>query len=289
MKRFIKLNATLLLLILPMFAFADPWADQVIEVSYGPGAGFGQDYFPENVLGPPDTSASVNAPSQSPEQLLALGSGGYITLLFDGDGIVNGPGPDFTVFENAFTVNGGSFVFRETAFVAVSEDGVSWHEFPWDGITFSGLAGVSPTNGQADPTDPNHSGGDSFDLENLGLEVARFVRLTDTDDLVADGGPSFDLDAVVALHSNQQPQRPALSASELQAWPNPFNTVIAIQVSPDARQIQIFDCLGRLVDELSVNQGSPVVWNAPNLSSGVFFARVTCPEFSQTLRLVKVR
>ena len=227
---------------------ADPWADQVIAIEYGPGSGFGQDWFPQNVLGPPDSSATPSQPSADPAQILSLGSGGVIVLAFLDGGITDGTGPDFTIFENPFLIGGDStMVFRETGFVAVSQDGVTWQEFPWDAITFSGLAGVTPTNGAASATDPAVSGGDSFDLADLGLPIITFVRITDTDGLVSDDGDSFDLDAVVAVHGEQNVIQNS-GDPQVSLFPNPFNShtrvVFSQQYSGPVR-ISVFDLLGR--------------------------------------------
>jgi hypothetical protein len=177
----------------------DPWADAVVHFSPGPGAGFGQDAFPEVVLGPPQGGGE----SGGSLDVLSLGFEGSIVLQFTDLVAVDGPGPDLLVFENPFTG------FRETGVVAVSEDGVAWHEFPCaakaDGGT-AGCAGVSPVfsspgNGVSG-TDPTVSGGDAFDLAELGVARARFVRVTDTGANRFYGGPGggFDLDAVAVVH-----------------------------------------------------------------------------------------
>ena len=57
----------------------------------------------------------------------------------------------------------------------------------------------------ADPHDPDTAGGDAFDLADVGLESARFVRITDRSDITGLNG-SFDLDAI-ALVSWSCPER----------------------------------------------------------------------------------
>jgi hypothetical protein len=278
-------------LLVPLCATAsDPWPDEVISVTYGPGAGFGQDHFPGNILGPPDSLASEQFPSQTPSDLLSLGSGGEIILRFDEPGILDGPGPDFTVFENAFSFNNGMSVFTETAFVAVSQDGLAWYEFTWDTDTLTGLAGLTPTNGAADPTDPSISGGDSFDLSDLNFESVYYVRLTDTDGTVLDGGTSFDLDAVVAIHNpTESPTAddPRPIAPALYAWPNPFNASVSFRVPLDSQRIHVFDALGRLVETVPVELGH-AEWNADHRSSGTYVIRAD-GEASNPIRIVKVR
>jgi len=279
----------------PAAAQVDPWADAVTSVVYGPGAGFGQDYFPDNVLGPPDSSATPLTPASDPAEILALGSGGVIVLEFQDGGIADDPGPDFTVFENPFWIGGDSTApFCETGFVAVSQDGESWQEFPWDPVTLAGLAGVTPTNGGAPPTDPELSGGDAFDLAELGLTHARFVRITDTAGQVPDGGDSFDLDAVVAVHGENGDEnvrrRPITPGFTATLFPNPCNggTVLRLVLTqPGPVSVVIHDLLGRritspLLRELTTGEHHlPLDLAVP---AGLYFVRIETGAGNRTLR-----
>jgi hypothetical protein len=83
-------------------------------------------------------------------------------------------------------------------------------EFPYDTVTRKGCAGHHPVYANSDtpegrdidPTDPEKAGGDPFDLADVALKVARFVRITDLDNGSGDKGTAgFDLDAVAAMHS----------------------------------------------------------------------------------------
>jgi hypothetical protein len=188
----------------------DPFADVVVSFTPGRNAGFGADHFPQIVLGPPvgagDAEGSLD--------VLSLGDGGSIVLQFTDNVICDGPGPDFTVFENAFYAGGtGGPVFADVGIVAVSQDGVHFVEFPYDATSLDGLAGKtpvysSPGNG-IDPTDPTVSGGDTFDLATVGLAWAAYVRITDPGAAIPDPGnrvpggnnAGFDLDAIAAVHS----------------------------------------------------------------------------------------
>ena len=184
-----------------------PFADCVDEF-LPEGAGFGRDQLPDIVLGPPEAGAD----GQGGLDVVSLGCGGQITLRFAGAGVVDGPGADLLVFENAFAVGAGTFI--EPARVLVSDDGTDWRAFPCDpgDADARGCAGVavvraSSTNG-LDPTDPAEAGGDAFDLADVGLARARFVRLIDVgleyhDDDTWCLGPSggFDLDALAAVHA----------------------------------------------------------------------------------------
>lgn len=197
----------LLLAISP--AIADPFADEVISFAPGSGAGFGADHLPDVVLGPPRGAGE----NEGSFDVVSLGSGGSIVVALRDGGLCDGPGPDFTVFENAFRAAGGSAIFTEVGIVAVSGDGVHFVEFPYDVSSFAGLAGKTPVysnpeNG-IDPLDAAVAGGDSFDLADVGMESAVYVRLTDGGDAIPDLGNrvppgnsgGFDLDAIASLHA----------------------------------------------------------------------------------------
>ncbi len=181
-----------------------PFARSVTAFDDGDGAGFGQDAMPGVVLGPPRGGGLEGGSTD----VVSLGVGGTIVVGFGDYTIVDGPGPDFVVFENAFWVQGDpSDVFFELGEVSVSDDGETWHTYPCDADAteppWTGCAGWSPTR-PFDPFDlpltPDRTGGDAFDLADLGLDEARFVRIRD---LSTEGVPptaGFDLDAIGLLH-----------------------------------------------------------------------------------------
>ncbi len=189
-----------------------PWeqnnvfASEVVAFEPGEGAGFGANSFPDVVLGPPqgkgDFAGSLD--------VLSLGVGGTITLGFNGFEIVDGPGPDFIVFENPFWVNEQpANVWAEIAEVSVSEDGETWHVFPCEPVApeegnYGDCAGWRTV--QSFEVDEDYiltaqaAGGDAYDLAALGLKQISFVRIRD---LAQDGAAptaGFDLDAVGAVH-----------------------------------------------------------------------------------------
>ena len=176
-----------------------PFANRVVSFKPGPGATFGQAKMPGVVLGPPDGAGS----DAGSLDVVSLGTGGEIVLAFDGMQIVDGPGPDFIVFENPFPG------WQEPGFVAVSEDGVTWREWPcaWQDKVddYPDCAGVRAVLANAengvDPTDPVRAGGDAFDLADVTMTTARYVRIRDTGHNPADPpGAGFDLDAVSVIH-----------------------------------------------------------------------------------------
>jgi hypothetical protein len=179
------------------------FATHVVSHSFGPGQSAGQDRFSSLVLGPPKGGGA----DQGSTDVVSLGNGGWIVLEFAGNEIVDGPGADFIVFENPFQIQGDpSSVFAELGTVAVSEDGVTWSSFPCTAqhAPYGECSGwrvvyANPDTNQIDPTDPAVAGGDAYDLAELGVHAARYVRITDRADLGGMNGV-YDLDAVSIVH-----------------------------------------------------------------------------------------
>jgi hypothetical protein len=154
----------------------------------------------------------VLGPPRGIEDVVSLGCGGRIVLGFEA-GIVDGPGDDFIVFENPFSVD-----FPEAGRVAVSVDGCTWMEFPCEPTmgdlgSLEGCAGRTPVaalpDSGLDPRDPAVAGGDAFDLAELGLDRVHWIEIRDVsgaywDEAFCDPGQGgkggFDLDAVGVVH-----------------------------------------------------------------------------------------
>ena len=191
----------------PLPAGADPFADRVVSFHIGDGGGLNEEDLPGIVLGAPHGGGLF----QGSFHVLSLGLGGEIVLEMTDFLIFDGTGPDLTVFENAFQVSGSAGVtFAEPAVVGVSDDGVNFVEFACDtsAAPYAGCAGVEPVLANTDlndvdPTDPSVSGGDAFDLNDVGLTRARFVRIRDSGLGLGPIGPGtrgFDLDGVAVIH-----------------------------------------------------------------------------------------
>lgn len=183
-----------------------PYAREVVRFTPGDAAGFGADSLPDVVLGPPRGQGRAAGSLD----VLSLGAGGEIVLGFGELAIADGPGPDLVVFENAFYPDGNpASVFAEPGEVALSEDGESFVEFACDPEPdargrFSGCAGNTPTEeydvDTMTPLDPAETGGDAFDLAELGLARARYVRIRDRSQTGSGNNAGFDLDAVGLVH-----------------------------------------------------------------------------------------
>ena len=180
----------------------DLYATELLRFDPGPHAGFGAERLPAVVLGAPvpgeDGGGSLD--------VVSLGVGGVIELGFGEREIIDGPGPDFVVFENAFEVaSAPGEVFAELAEVSVSEDGARWFTYVCDpSASWSGCAGWRPTAPfdveTTDPLDAEVTGGDPFDLAEVGLRAARFVRIRDLSERGEAPTAGFDLDAVGVVH-----------------------------------------------------------------------------------------
>ncbi|MEM7305537.1 MAG: hypothetical protein AAF682_02645 [Planctomycetota bacterium] len=206
-------------------AAQSPFATQVVSYVQGSGGGI---FVTDNALGGPQGGGF----GLGSLDVLSLGDGGELVLGFD-VAIQDGPGADFTVFENGFVISGTPTVFAEVIFVEVSTDGVNFARFPSryapaggsEMGAYSGLCGGLPvladvTTGLVDPLNPVVSGGESFDLADLAsdplvlssqldLNAVNFVRLIDVvagslDSFgtpIVDSGPA-DVDAVAVLNSD---------------------------------------------------------------------------------------
>jgi len=202
---------------------ADPHADAARYTPLVGAVRYNSGNMPNVVLGPP----SGGGFSAGSVDVVSLGAavagdgappyGGEIVVEFTDNVIVDGPGPDFTVFENVFYIGGDPLKrFMEPAVVLVSQDGSSWRRYPVDfsprydanGLLnlrhpfcySSGFAGVNPVFPNVDPTDPSQSGGDSFDLATVGLQWARFVKIVSTGDNAMD-----DINGDRVRHTNEAP------------------------------------------------------------------------------------
>jgi hypothetical protein len=179
-----------------------PYATMVVSYDLGENAGMGS---AEEVLGPPEPGT----PMSGSLRVLSLGVGGEIVLGFGGRVFEDGPGPDLIIWENAFWIGGDTQTpFAELGEVSVSEDGETWTSFPCDPFAEnpfeSGCAGVEPRQAfEVCDTIPLESaivGGDAFDLADIGVDQARYVRIRDLAETGDAPSAGFDLDAVGAIH-----------------------------------------------------------------------------------------
>ena len=238
----------------------------------------------------------------------SLGDGGSAIARFLTP-IVNGPGWDFAVFENAFVDT-----FLELAYVEVSSDGVNFYRFPavsntQDSIQVGSFGGLDATkiNNLAGKYTVNH--GTPFDLEELkditGLDVnnVTHVKVIDIVGCIMDsfarydknnhkindpwrtdfttGG--FDLDAIgvintwpTGIYSVTKDDK-----QQLTIYPNPItNGLLNLQFTADKKSkgsIEVFDLLGRRVhreDFQSVKGNNTTSISLSSIAKGPYLIKV---------------
>jgi hypothetical protein len=106
--------------------------------------------------------------------------------------------------------------------------------------------------------------------------------------------------SLMILHSglivNIEDNRVPVDFSLSQNYPNPFNAQTTIQydlIKDSPVNIGIYDILGQRIETL-VNQKQPaghhqVIWNAGNVSSGVYFYKINAGEYSETKKMVLLK
>lgn len=169
----------------------------------GTGAGFGSSSFPDIVLGPPKGAGDIRGSTD----VLSLGREGEIVLDLGDCILVDGTGIDLIVFENTFLISGDpENPYAELGAVGVSEDGAAFVEFPCSegGFPYTGCAGwnpvySSPSNGISS-FDTANAGGDQFDLADIGVASARYVRIRDMGTVGFGTSVGFDLDAISVVN-----------------------------------------------------------------------------------------
>jgi hypothetical protein len=186
---------------------------KVIDFQPGDCAGFGATSMPDIVYGPPRGAGEMRGSLD----VVSLGVGGMLTVGFEPTVIADGPGVDFIVFENAFWIGGNpSTPFAEPAEISVSDDGVTWIPFACSATQnpYGACSGWKPVysnpNNDISPFDVARSGGEAYDLADVGVKTARFVRIRDQASQSCPADPSqrpntlgHDLDSIAVL--NVQP------------------------------------------------------------------------------------
>ncbi len=231
--------------------------------SFKPGVGqnYGQskEFFPKNIFGPPSSKATKDIPASAQSDVCSLGLDGEIVVGFTNHLITNGYGYDFTIFENAFLNPITGKIFCEPAVVSVSQDGITYYSFPFDSASLVGCAGTMYTNGGENPFDPMKSGGNSFDLQDLGLEYAKYIKIKDITNIVKNNLNHYYYDAT-------------LSGFDLDAVAGIYTAPITSSVNEifhqkEINQISIYDLNGNLLnilnDKYSQNFSFELIKNYP--------------------------
>lgn len=228
----------------------------------------------DQALGYASFGSDIDAAGYADNLVVSLGDGGSATYYFD-EPLINGPGPDFAVFENSF-----SDTFLEFAHVELSNDGVSFWRFPSTSLTQDTVQVNS--FGETDPTMIHNLAGKyraeygtPFDLEDMAglnaLVIDNVIAIRIVDVIGNIDGPNvsydaygtvindpyptpfessgFDLDALALL--NQTTNILELNEIELSMYPNPANNQISVNTKvSDEYHVMIFDRLGRVIENM---------------------------------------
>ena len=187
-------------------------------------------------------------------EIISLGDSGIITLSFDYP-IINGPGNDFVVFENALTDD-----FLELAFVEVSSDGHHFFRFPSHSLTqdssqIGSFGALDATNLKNLAGKYRQGYGVGFDLNelsgnpNLDLNNVRLIRIIDVIGCINNPFASYD----------------AFGNKINDPWPTPFNSsgfdldAIGVINQGDAFSLSNIDEIPLAIDSY---------WNGSDLSAG---------------------
>ncbi len=231
--------------------------------------------------------------------VLSLGDGGVATLGFNVL-IRNGQGPDFAVFENAFSDS-----FLELAFVEVSSDGQHFVRFPAISNTDTstqvagfGAIDASKIHNLAGKYKANY--GTPFDLEDLrdsiGIDIEQIthIRIIDVvgsiDPLYArrdsrgiiinDPWPTpfdsggFDLDAIGVIHAAALSQQQITHSQGFNFFPNPLpkGTELQLDFDADELMVELYDLLGQPLWGGILQRGEKIP-QLQNLEAGVYIIR----------------
>lgn len=224
--------------------------------------------------------------------VVSLGDGGIATLTFAST-IVNGPGPDFAVFEN-----GLNDTFLEIGFVEVSSDGERFVRFPAisEIPTTTQIGGFGSVDCRYIH---NFAGkyrvgyGTPFDLEDLadssGIDINAIthVRIVDVigsidpqyatydsqGNIVNNLHPTpfessgFDLDGVGVINAGELSLK--TSQLEISIFPNPATEVLHIRTTENSSFI-ISNLIGETILYGTINFGDNTI-GIETLTSGVYF------------------
>ncbi len=274
--------------------FIQKGIDTVFSFKPGEGQNSGQssEYFPKNIFGLPDTLAREDFQSSTPENILSLGLGGEIIVGFKDFVITDGPGSDFTIFENAFKNPATGNIFAEPGLVSVSQDGINFIDFPFDSLSLKGCAGITPTYGNKNPFNPQESGGDKFDLADIGLNSIKYIKIKDICKMILDNPnhpfydpiiTGFDLDAVVGLHLTEEKQTASVGSS-LQDY-SVVETALEITIKTQNKaSVKIFDCSGQEIYSTIAYDFFKI--QKSNFTYGIYFLQIIDGPKIQTQKIL---
>jgi hypothetical protein len=140
----------------------------------------------------------------------------------------------------------------------------------------------------------NLADGEEFTFKYFDSANGEIVEYAETIDFTSDMivGDGFNTFGLSREGSFSQPKTYGIS----DAYPNPFNPVTSFTYSlPEDGlvQVAIYDISGRMISELVNGYQSagsyPVVWDAQELSSGVYLVNMTAGEFNTVQKIMLIK
>jgi hypothetical protein len=264
-------------------------------------------------LGYTTVGDSLSALGMADGNVISLGDGGYAILTFP-NGIGNGSGWDFAVFENAF-----NDTFLELAFVEVSSDGINYFRFPATSYTQDTMQ--IGTFGSIDATKINNLAGKyranygtPFDLQELqgisglNIQFITHVKIIDVVGCIQNNYASFDqygnkindpwntpfpsggfdLDAIGVIHTAvANTYSEYANLSEISIYPNPFNNYISINTNNNLYnyKVTLFNLHGQVVYSKNIHPREII--NTGDLKSGIYILQIETEDTVLTQKIIK--
>ncbi|MFN4083423.1 MAG: T9SS type A sorting domain-containing protein [Bacteroidia bacterium] len=265
----------------------------------------------DTALGLVSVGSKENAIGKADGRIVSLGDGGEAILHFD-NLIVNGPGPDFVVFENGFSFD-DSLYFLELAFVEVSSNGRDFVRFEPTSLTntnlqigaFEGLDAKKINNLAGKYIAPY---GTPFDLDELknnpliDVNHIKFIKIIDVvgsidetfgskdknNNLINDPWPTpfpsggFDLDAVGVIHQKYSTSIKKSYLKTINLYPNPVKASSSITIT-EIDMIDEFVLLNQFGELASYATNFDII--APE-KPGVYFYKIRHKDKESTGKLI---
>lgn len=239
---------------------------------------------------------------------LSLGDGGSFTYFFEIP-VIDGPGPDFAVFENSFSDG-----FLELAHVEVSTDGLHFVRFNSVSLTqtqtqVDGFGVLEATMIHNLAGKYRGLYGTPFDLAELNDPVidrntVHYIRIVDVvgsvdpafgsrdgeGNLINDPWPTpfpssgFDLDAIGVIYDQRFSVLAESSTCSCRLFPNPFTNFIRVS-SETVCEVAFYDALGKMILTRTVYPGELV--NTALLNPGLFVVKIKSNREVWTRRVLK--
>jgi hypothetical protein len=243
-------------------------------------------------------------------EVVSLGDSGQIVVTFQAP-IMNGPGPDFAVFENGFTDN-----YMELAFVEASSDGINYFRFEAvsEAPTAIQLTNFSVSDcgyiyNLAGKYRANY--GTPFDLEEMnqvvGLDVnnVTHIKLIDVigsidpligsfdsqNNIINDPYPTefvsggFDLDAIGVINEGSVFTNPNKLESNIEVFPNPSNGRFECDVA-EPLDYTLYDFRGKFIQSGEALENFSI--DISHLDNGIYYLELYTENTRETVKLVKI-